>query len=91
MLKCWQDIPECRQFVVDTWQSLQVDGWGGYILKEKMKMLKFALKEWHTNHSRNVPSRIASLKARMADLDGKGEEDGLLEGDANSLHDPYVD
>jgi hypothetical protein len=87
MLKCWQDTPGYRQFVVGTWQSLQVDGWGGYVLKEKLKMLKTILKEWHADHSRNVSSRIVSLKARLADLDGKGEDEGLHEDEISKLHD----
>jgi hypothetical protein len=61
MLKCWQDIPGYKQIVVGTWQSLHGDGWGGYVFKEKLKMLKPALKEWHADHSRNVFGRIDSL------------------------------
>jgi hypothetical protein len=86
MLKCWRDIPEYKQFVVDTWQSLHVDGWGGYVLKENLKLLKTALKDWHVNHSTNVPGIIDSLKARSAKLDGKGEDVGLLEDEVSELH-----
>jgi hypothetical protein len=66
MLKCWQDIPGYKQIVVGTWQSLHGDGWGGYVFKEKLKMLKPALKEWHADHSRNVFGRIDSLTLCLA-------------------------
>ncbi|MCI48616.1 endonuclease/exonuclease/phosphatase family protein [Trifolium medium] len=61
MLKCWKDIPGYNLVVKDKWKSLQVDGWGSYVLKEKLKMIKLALKDWHTNHTQNLPSRIESL------------------------------
>jgi hypothetical protein len=45
MLKCWRDIPGHRLFVQEKWQSFLVDGGGGYVLKEKLKMIKAALKD----------------------------------------------
>ncbi|MCH83612.1 cysteine-rich receptor-like protein kinase, partial [Trifolium medium] len=83
MLKCWKDILGYMPFVRDKWNSLQVDGWGGYMLKEKFKMIKVALKDWHMARSQNLPSRIDSLKVRLATLDQKG---GAEEGDANSKY-----
>ncbi|GAU50699.1 hypothetical protein TSUD_367350 [Trifolium subterraneum] len=35
MLKCWRDVSGYNLFVKDKWNSIQVDGWGGYVLKEK--------------------------------------------------------
>ncbi|CAJ2632329.1 unnamed protein product [Trifolium pratense] len=86
MLKCWKDIPGYNLFVRDKWNSLQVDGWGGYVLKEKLKMIKVALKEWHKTHAQNLPSRIDNLKIRLASLDEKGEEDDISEEDLVELH-----
>jgi hypothetical protein len=48
--------------------------------------MKWALKEWHMAHSQNLPSRIDSLKARLSDLDLKGEEDVLSEAELEDLH-----
>jgi hypothetical protein len=45
MLKCWRDILGHRLFVQEKWQYFQVVGWGGYVLKEKLKMIKAALKD----------------------------------------------
>ncbi|GAU32659.1 hypothetical protein TSUD_218360 [Trifolium subterraneum] len=77
MLKCWKDVPGYDLFVKEKWNSLQVDGWGGCVLKEKLKMIKAALKEWHESHVQTLPSRIDSLKTRLSDLDSKGEEEDL--------------
>ncbi|MCH79282.1 cysteine-rich receptor-like protein kinase [Trifolium medium] len=86
MLKCWQDIPGYKLFVRDKWNTMQIDGWGGFVLKEKFKRIKLALKEWHGAHSQNLPSRIESLKARLSVLDNKGEEEDLLEDELAELH-----
>jgi hypothetical protein len=45
MLKCWRDIPGYSNFVKERWQSLQVDRWGDFVLKKKLKMIKGALKD----------------------------------------------
>jgi len=51
MLKCWADLPGYEQYVRDKRASYNIEGWGAYVLKEKLKMLKGGLKEWHQNHS----------------------------------------
>ncbi|MCH79399.1 cysteine-rich receptor-like protein kinase [Trifolium medium] len=79
MLKCWKDVPGYKLFVREKWTSYQIDGWGGYVLKEKFKRIKLTLKDWHATHTQNLPSRIESLKDRLAVLDAKGEEDDLSE------------
>ncbi|CAJ2638568.1 unnamed protein product [Trifolium pratense] len=86
MLKCWKDIPGYNLFVREKWNSLQVDGWGGYVLKEKLKMIKADLKEWHKTHTQNIPGRIETLKGRLSVLDEKGEEDVLSEEELAEFH-----
>ncbi|PNX70138.1 cysteine-rich receptor-like protein kinase, partial [Trifolium pratense] len=86
MLKCWRDVPGYKLFVKDKWNSFQVNGWGGYVLKEKLKMIKAALKDWHIAHVQNLPSRIESLKDRLSVLDQKGEEEDLSGIELDELH-----
>lgn len=45
MLKCWREVPGYSDFVSEKWRSFQVEGWGGFVLKEKLKLMKVALKE----------------------------------------------
>jgi len=37
-----------------------VFGWGGFVLKEKLKLIKVALKEWHASNTHNLPAKIDS-------------------------------
>lgn len=86
LLKCWQDMPGYYDFVREKWGSLQVSGWGGHVLKEKLKLLKVALKDWHVSNTHNLPSKIGDLKNRQALLDGKGEEGEPSEDEISELH-----
>jgi len=86
MLKCWADIPGYDSFVRDKWRSFQISGWGSFVLKEKLKSLKSALKEWHHHHSRNLPARILPLKDKIASLDLKGESSVLSDDEIRELH-----
>jgi len=51
LLKCWQEVPWYKKFVIEKWKSFEVTGWGGSVLKEKLKLIKGALKEWHLTHT----------------------------------------
>jgi hypothetical protein len=86
MLKCWRDVPGYNLFVKEKWGSLNCVGWGGFVLKEKLKVMKGALKEWHVAHAQNLSSRIDSLKDRLSTLDLNGEEDTLSEAELEELH-----
>ncbi|MCH79613.1 cysteine-rich receptor-like protein kinase, partial [Trifolium medium] len=81
-----QFIEDSCLFVIDKWNGLQVEGWGGFVLKEKLKLIKLALKEWHNSHSRNIPGKLASLKERLAALDSKGEDEDLTVDEIDELH-----
>lgn len=86
MLKCWENFPGYSNFVRDAWMSFHVDGWGGCVLKEKLKLLKLALKEWHQRHCQNLPARMLCLREKIAELDLKGENELLIEGEVEELH-----
>ena len=63
-----------------------MEGWGGYVLKEKLKLIKLALKDWHQLHAKNLPARISSLKDRISTIELKGESSVLLYDKIEELH-----
>ncbi|GAU43299.1 hypothetical protein TSUD_389980 [Trifolium subterraneum] len=79
MLKCWSDIPGYSDFVKDKWSSFHIRGWSGYILKEKLKLIKKELRFWHLNHTSNIDSKIQDAKKRLEDLDITTEDRRLTE------------
>jgi len=85
-----QDMSGYKLFVTDKWKSFQISGWGGYVLKEKFKLLKTALKEWHVTHTQNLPAKIVALKDKQVVYDEKGEEEALTKDEVMELHDISV-
>lgn len=68
-----------EEFVKNEWKELQVSGWKGYVLKEKLKSVKNKLKLWNKEHCGNLDSKILESKVELLRLDLKGEGDGLTE------------
>lgn len=50
---------------------MQVEVWGGYVLKEKFKMTKVTLREWHQTHNQNISGKIYTVRGRITVLDEK--------------------
>ncbi|GAU20017.1 hypothetical protein TSUD_273520 [Trifolium subterraneum] len=88
MLKCWKDVPGYDILVKEKWNSLQVDGWGGFVLKEKVKMIKGEEEELSVAEVADMhgtTSDIYSLSRLHASI--SWQQSRLLwleEGDANS-------
>ncbi|GAU25531.1 hypothetical protein TSUD_280160 [Trifolium subterraneum] len=55
-------------------------------MREKLKKIKAALKDWNMTHTQNLPSRIDCLKAQQSLLDQKGEDEVLTEAELMELH-----
>jgi hypothetical protein len=87
MLKCWSDFPGYGDFVHEKWGSFTCQGWGGYVLQQKFKIMKSCLKDWHRQHSQNLDSKILEVKNKIVFLDSKGEVSVLRGEEVLELHD----
>ncbi|MCH98366.1 transposon TX1 putative protein, partial [Trifolium medium] len=54
-----------------------VEGWMGFVLKEKLKALKTLIRDWHKQEYGGMEARIEELVVEIKDLDTKGELVGL--------------
>ena len=75
-----------KSFVSSKWRSFQVEGRGGYVIKEKLKLIKVALREWHSTHTNYIPTKISQVKDHISVLDEKGEVSSLEEEEVEELH-----
>lgn len=74
MLKCWEDMAGYEEFVKNEWGGgLHVEGWKGFVLKEKFKGIKAKLKECNKEHCGNFDAKINKAKSELHSLDLKGE------------------
>jgi hypothetical protein len=56
----------------------------GFVLKEKLKGLKFYIKDWSKMEYGGLEDRIQGLVADISDLDARGEEVGLINQEVES-------
>lgn len=56
---------------------MEVKGWGTYVLKVKIKLIKIRIKEWGENHAGNLKGKIEEAKKRLNELDIRSEEGEL--------------
>jgi len=90
MLKCWADFSGYSDFVTHQWSTFQVNGWGGYVLKQKLKMMKLSLKDWHQRHSHNMEGKISSVKNRIFFFDSKTKTNTLLDEEVKEIQELSV-
>lgn len=65
------------KFVEEEWENLQVEGWGAYVFKEKLKALKNKLKDWNKQVFGDINNRRKDVVRDMNLLDANSEFDDL--------------
>ncbi|GAU24549.1 hypothetical protein TSUD_148900 [Trifolium subterraneum] len=73
----WLQNKKLKEVVESCWSNLRVEGWMGFVLKEKLKGLKSTLKEWHKKEYESLEARVEELMGEISELDKRGEEVGL--------------
>ena len=86
MLKCWSDYLGYAEFVRDIWGSFSIQGWGSFLLRQKLKLIKACLKEWHQTHSQNMERKMLETKNHISFLDSKGETFVLHDKEVQEMH-----
>ncbi|XP_019433996.1 PREDICTED: uncharacterized protein LOC109340725 [Lupinus angustifolius] len=74
---CWFSNAEFGKFVEGTWNDLEVNGRGSFILKEKLKLLKISLKRWNKEHLCVLDRKINDQVNFINYVDGKGSIEAL--------------
>ncbi|GAU35285.1 hypothetical protein TSUD_274870 [Trifolium subterraneum] len=84
MLKCWKDVPGYNIFVKEKWNSYQVDGWGGFVLKEKGVRMTFLRRKSLSFMGLLRTYTLSRLNASICWQQSRSR--WLKEGDANSKY-----
>lgn len=78
----WIRHPSFKSFVEDKWGLFNIQGWGSYVLKEKLKLLKGALKEWKKENLGDLDKSIEEKKCEIERLDIIDDTFGLDDDEA---------
>jgi hypothetical protein len=69
----WLQNNEFKDLVTNAWEAYNLEGWMGFILKEKLKRLKGVIKEWNRAMYRCSEERKIKLIEEIRVLDLKSE------------------
>ena len=81
MLNFWFQGPSFHKVVKEIWQNFQVEGQSAYVLKEKLKITKQALKRWNLEEFGNLKKKKKDAQLEMNSLDLSEEERSLCSGE----------
>ncbi|KAK7266808.1 hypothetical protein RIF29_19464 [Crotalaria pallida] len=75
--KLWVEIDNLKKSKQQEWAKLEVQGWGAYVFKEKLKSLKEGLKQWNRDKYGALDKEIRSQVKEINALDKIEEEQEL--------------
>lgn len=78
----WLKHSSFVEFVEEKWRGYSVSGWGIFVFKEKLKLLKDDIKVWSTEKFGNIERSISELNLKFNELDQAQEERALTELDS---------
>ncbi|KAL8468927.1 hypothetical protein ACS0TY_031944 [Phlomoides rotata] len=73
----WLKNPSFIELVEKKWNSYKLKGWSGYIIKEKLKLLKGDIKEWRKKYEEAHEGKMENLKNIIEQLDALDDTLGL--------------
>ncbi|KAL8544569.1 hypothetical protein ACS0TY_004955 [Phlomoides rotata] len=56
----WLEQKDFCKLVEGVWRETKVEGWGGYVIKEKLKKLKLDIKAWKAKNGTNLSKEIGT-------------------------------
>ncbi|MCI20516.1 hypothetical protein A2U01_0041678 [Trifolium medium] len=75
---CWLEHVEFNRFVEDLWVNMPSKGKKAFVLKEKLKRLKEALKGWNKEVFGVLDMNIESTVKELTEVEGLLASDGLV-------------
>ncbi|WJX53700.1 hypothetical protein P8452_39668 [Trifolium repens] len=78
-----------KEMVATVWRGQNFSGWMGFILKERFKGLKIAIKEWNREGSGDPGEKKRKLVSEILALDNKSEVAGLSQVEVATRKDKF--
>jgi hypothetical protein len=75
----WLLHKDFKELVEGAWGAMNVEGWMGHVLKEKLKLLKTPIRDWNRVVYGKMEDSISNIISRIREKDVRGEQ-GLLTG-----------
>lgn len=73
VINVWFQEYGFKQWVESEYSKLTVQGWGAFVLKEKLKQLKVKLKEWHVQYNGALIMVVNGAVNKIGELDDRDD------------------
>ncbi|MCI31206.1 putative transposon TX1 protein, partial [Trifolium medium] len=73
----WVHNSDFKDVITKVWESSEIEGWMGFILKERLKALKGVIKDWKKLNLGEVEEEKKKIVEENLNLDLKSESLGL--------------
>lgn len=80
-INAWTTHCDFKETVSKAWSNNQISGWGGFVVKEKLKALKDTLKQWNHSVFGAMEKNIEDLRKEIQELDIVDDVFGLVESE----------
>ena len=74
VLDCWFHDKSFRKVASEWWSTNSIRGWGGFVLKEKIKGLKQRLKIWNKEQFGDIQRKMTRTERELNLLEKEGDE-----------------
>ena len=74
ILDCWLAEKSFKKLIEENWSSNQWSGWGGYVIKQKIKAIKAKIKVWNKEHFGDTYSKYKKIEEDLNRLEEESEE-----------------
>ena len=82
VMDCWLTHKGYQAMIKEAWNSDMQGGWGGIALKNKLRNLRHAIKQWCKDQGDIKASKIQSLKQKLSDLENQDAHRALSDSEA---------
>lgn len=65
----WLSDPKCMKIAKETKEEIQVDGWVGFTILQKMKSIKERLKIWNKENFGDINSALLKMEDKIHQFD----------------------
>ena len=74
ILDCWLKDKSFKKLVQERWSHNNQSGWGGYVLKQKIKALKVSIKEWNKTHFGDTYSKYKKIEEDLNKMEEESDD-----------------
>lgn len=76
-MNIWLSNPKCMRIAKETWNEVQVTGWAGFIIVQRLRVVKDRLKIWNKEDFEDINCALQDTETKLHQFDVLAEDKQL--------------